>query len=320
MTEFPKRARTIRWENGILTFDGDKTTEMPELTKEIMEKLADYNPVGFYVKNYPVTDELLMSFAGSKNMVNFGVEYGQLTDACFSVFAAMPKLRYLLLDGNSQITGSSLSVMGKCKIDLLTLNHTGLDDNGLLQAASIPKLTHIQIDHTAVTYEGLLNIAEHPRIEPVSKEQFTQEQMEAFSKLQREKAKKSVKLDQQAVEDCQKILKDFFEAMTAWERYVSEKGFEDEEVNSSLLNIWEQYVSEKPRQGYRPLGLSYSPTGTYSEDVFIDAEQLTKNKIYIYTKTKNTGFERRFLMKRVGEGWQIDALQERLDGWQRIGL
>lgn len=320
MTEFPKRARTIRWENGILTFDGDKTTEMPELTNEIMEKLADYNPVGFYVKNYPVTDELLMSFAGSKNMVNFGVEYGQLTDACFSVFAAMPKLRYLLLDGNSQITGSSLSVMGKCKIDLLTLNHTGLDDNGLLQAASIPKLTHIQIDHTAVTYEGLLNIAEHPRIEPVSKEQFTQEQMEAFSKLQREKAKKSVKLDQQAVEDCQKILKDFFEAMTAWEEYVSEKGFEDEEVNLRLLNIWEQYVSEKPRQGYRPLGLSYSPTGTYSDDVFIDAEQLTKNKIYIYTKTKNTGFEHRFLMKRVGEGWQIDALQERLDGWQRIGL
>lgn len=320
MTEFPKRARTIRWENGILTFDGDKTIEMPELTKEIMEKLADYNPVGFYVKNYSVTDELLMSFAGSKNMVNFGVEYGQLTDACFSVFAAMPKLRYLLLDGNSQITGSSLSVMGKCKIDLLTLNHTGLDDNGLLQAASIPKLTHIQIDHTAVTYEGLLNIAEHPRIEPVSKEQFTQEQMEAFSKLQREKVKKSVKLDQQAVEDCQKILKDFFEAMTAWEKYVSEKGFEDEEVNLRLLNIWEQYVSEKPRQGYRPLGLSYSPTGTYSEDVFIDAEQLTKNKIYIYTKTKNTGFERRFLMKRVDERWQIDALQERLDGWQRIGL
>ena len=228
MTEFPKRARTIRWESGILTFDGDKTIEIPELTKEIMEKLADYNPVGFYVKNYPVTDELLVSFAGSKNMVNFGVEYGQLTDACFSVFAAMPKLRYLLLDGNSQITGSSLSVMGKCKIDLLTLNHTGLDDNGLLQAASIPKLTHIQIDYTAVTYEGLLNIAEHPRIEPVSKEQFTQEQMEVFSKLQREKAKKSVKLDQQAVEDCQKILKDFFEAMTAWEKYVSEKGFEDE--------------------------------------------------------------------------------------------
>ena len=272
------------------------------------------------MKNNPVTDKLLMPFAGSKNMANFGVEYGQLTDSCFSVFATMPKLRYLLLDGNSQITGSGLSVMGECKIDLLTLNHTGLNDDGLMQAASIPKLTHIQIDHTAVTYEGLLHIAEHTRIEPVSKEQFTQEQMETFSNLQREKAKKSVKLDQQAAEECQKILKDFFEAMTVWEKYVSEKGFEDEEVNSSLLNIWEQYVSEKPRLGYRPLALSYSPTGTYSQEVFIDAEQLTKNKLYIYTKTEGIGFEHRFLMKRIEGSWKIDALQERLDGWQRSGL
>lgn len=320
MIEFPKRARTIRWENGILTLDGEKTIELPELTIEIMEKLAGYKPVGFYVKGYPVTDELLTPFAGSKNMVNFGVEYGQLTDACFSVFATMPKLRYLLLDGNGGITGSGLSAMKACKIDLLTLNHTGLDDNGLLQAASIPKLTHIHIDHTAVTYDGLLNIANHPRIEPVSKEQFTQAQMENFSKLQREKAKKSVKLNQNAVEACQKILKGFFEAMTAWEKYVSEKGFDDEEVKPRLLNIWEQYVSEKPRLGYRPLALSYSPTGTYSQEVFIDAEQLTKNKLYIYTKTEGIGFEHRFLMKRTEGSWKIDALQERLDGWRRVGL
>jgi len=25
-------------------------------------------------------------------------------------------------------------------------------------------------------------------------------------------------------------------------------------------------------------------------------------------------------MKRVGEGWMIDAVQERLNGWQRTGL
>ncbi len=84
----------------------------------------------------------------------------------------LPKLGYLLLDGNHKITENSLSVMGQCKMDLLTRNHTGLDDNGLLQAAAISKLTHIQIDHTAVTYDGLLNIAEYPKIEPVFKEPF----------------------------------------------------------------------------------------------------------------------------------------------------
>ncbi len=94
-------------------------------------------------------------------------------------------------------------------------------------------------------------------------------------------------------------------------------GFEGAEAVPRLLTIWEKYVSEKPRPGYRPLGLSYSAQGTYNGEDFLDAEQITKNKLYIYTREKNTGFDRRFLMKRVGEGWKIDAVQERLNGWQR---
>ena len=173
--EWPKRARTVNWESGVLTLDGEKQFELPELTPEIMEQLAGYTLVGFHVKGYPVTDELLAPFAGHKSMANFGVEDGALTDACFPVFSAMPKLRYLLLDGNAAIHGSGLSALRECKIDLLTLNRTGLDDAGLLQAASIPRLSHIQIDHTAVTYEGLLAIAGSSRIQPVAHVQFTKE-------------------------------------------------------------------------------------------------------------------------------------------------
>ena len=88
--ELPKRARTADWENGVLTLDGEKQFEVPELTPEIMERLAGYTLVGFHVKDYPVTDELLVPFAGHKNMVNIGVEKGALTDDCFPVFAAMP--------------------------------------------------------------------------------------------------------------------------------------------------------------------------------------------------------------------------------------
>ena len=78
---------------------------------------------------------------------------------------------------------------GSVKIDLLTFNRTGLGDAGLLRAASIPKLSHIQIDHTAVTYEGLLAIASNSRIEPVAHVQFTKEQMEHFFQLQRKRPK-----------------------------------------------------------------------------------------------------------------------------------
>lgn len=261
--EWPKRARTVDWENGVLTLDGEKKFDIPELTAEIMEQLVGYTLVGFHVKGYPVTDELLTPFAGHKSMANFGVEDGALTDACFPVFSAMPKLRILLLTGNAGIDGSGLSAMQSCKLDLLALDHTGLDDAGLLQAASIPKLSHIQLDHTAVTYEGLLAIADNSHIEPVAHEQFTKEQMEHFSQLQREKAKKPVQLDEQAAEECRRVLSAFFAEMTEWEQYMGQAGFEDAQAVPRLLAIWEKYVSEKPRPGYRPLGLSYSAQGTY---------------------------------------------------------
>ncbi|MBS7226382.1 MAG: hypothetical protein KH050_13825 [Clostridiaceae bacterium] len=318
--EWPKRARTADWENGILTLDGEKKFEIPELTAEIMEQLSGYTLVGFHVKGYPVTDDLLSPFAGHKSMANFGVENGALTDACFPVFSSMPKLRILLLTGNAGIDGSGLSALRSGKLDLLALDHTGLDDTGLLQAASIPKLSHIWIDHTAVTYEGLLAVAGNNRIEPVSHVQFTKEQMEYFSQLQREKAKKPIQLDEQAAAECRRVLSAFFAEMTQWEQYMEQAGFEDAEAVPRLLAIWEKYVSEKPRPGYRPLGLSYSAQGTYNGEEFLDAEQITKNRLYIYTREKNTGFDRRFLMKRVGDGWRIDAVQERLDGWQRTGL
>ena len=318
--ELPKRARTANWESGVLTLDREKQFEVPALTLELMERLAGYALVGFHVKGYPVTDELLSPFAGHKSMVNFGVEDGALTDACFPVFSAMPKLRYLLLDGNAGIHGSGLSVLQGCKLDLLTLNRTGLDDAGLSQAASIPKLSHIQLDHTVVTYAGLLAIAGNSYIAPVAHVQFTKEQMEHFSQLQREKAKKPVRLDEQAAEECRKVLSAFSGEMTEWEQYMEQAGFEDAEATPRLLAIWEKYVSEKPRPGYRPLGLSYSPQGTYQGEQFLDAEQITKNKLYIYTREKATGFDRRFLMKRVGGNWRIDGVQERLNGWQRTEL
>ena len=284
--ELPKRARTADWENGVLTLNGEKQFEVPELTAEIMEQLAGYTLVGFHVKGYPVTDELLAPFTGHKNLVNFGVEKGALTDDCFPVFSAMPKLRILLLTGNAAIFGSGLPALRSCKLNLLALDHTGLDDAGLLQAASIPKLSHIWIDHTAVTYEGLLAIVGNNYIHPVAHVQFTGEQMERFSQLQREKAKKPLQLDEQAAEECRKALSAFFAEMTAWEQYMDQAGFEDAEAVPRLLAIWEKYVSEKPRMGYRPLGLSYSAQGTYEGEEFLDAEQITKNKLYIYTREK----------------------------------
>lgn len=318
--EWPKRVRTADWENGIFILDGDKRLEVSELTTEIIERLAKYSLVGFHVKGYPVTDDMLAPFIGHKSMVNFGVEDGKLTDACLSTLATMPKLRYLILDGNLDINGSGLDAFRENKIDLLCLNRTGQNDAGLLQASLNPKLSHIQLDDTEVTYEGLLRAAVNRKLKPVAHKQFTQEQLDNFAKLQRDLAKKLMVINEDAAAECRKVLSAFFAEMTEWEEYMDKVGFDDTEAVPRLMAIWDKYVCEKPRLGYRPLGLSYTSSGTYSRDKFIDAEQVTRNKLYIYTKEENTGFERRFLMKHVDGGWKIDAVQERLDGWQRVGL
>ncbi len=109
-----------------------------------------YTLVGFHVKGCPVTDELLAPFAGTKAW-SISAWRTAPSPTPVSLFSPLcPKLRYLLLDGNAAIHGSGLPALQGCKLDLLTLNRTGLDDAGLLQAASIPKLSHIQIDHTAL--------------------------------------------------------------------------------------------------------------------------------------------------------------------------
>lgn len=36
---WPKRARTVNWENGVLTLDSEKQLQVPELSAEVMERL-----------------------------------------------------------------------------------------------------------------------------------------------------------------------------------------------------------------------------------------------------------------------------------------
>lgn len=318
--KWPKRARTADWEKGVLTLDGKTRLSVPGLTAELMTKLAGYMLVGLHVKDYPVSNDLLAPFVGHKNMVNLGIENGALTDACFSVFSTMPRLRCLLLDGNQAIDGSGLSALQNCKIDLLTLNRTGLDDAGLLRLVSATKISRVQLDQTNVTYEGLLAVAGNQRIRPVARVQFSEEQMARFAQAQREKGKKSAVLDERAAEECRRVLSAFFAEMTEWEQSMARAELEDAGAVSCLRAIWETYVSEKPRPGFRPLCLSYNPQGTYQGETFLDAEQVTRNRLYIYTRENIMGLERRFLMKRAGEGWKIEAMQERLDGWRRAEL
>ena len=66
--------------------------------------------------------------------------------------------------------------------------------------------------------------------------------------------------------------------------------------------------------------VTVAPARGEDGQVAVGVRHLSLIHIYIYTREENIGFDRRFLMKRVGEGWRIDGLQERLNGWQRTEL
>ena len=96
--------------------------------------------------------KLFAPLLGIKSMVNFGVKNGAaLTDACFPVFSAMPKLRYPLLTENADRRKRLARPCKAVSWIYWPLTTFRLEDAGLLRAASIPKLSHIWIDHTAVT-------------------------------------------------------------------------------------------------------------------------------------------------------------------------
>ena len=84
--------------------------------------------------------------------------------------------------------------------------------------------------------------------------QFTKEQMEHFSQLQREKAKKPVPLDEQAAAECRGVLSAFFAEMTEWEQHMEQAGFEDAELCPPAGDLGEVCERKAP-SGYRPLGL-----------------------------------------------------------------
>ena len=44
--EWPKRARTVNWESGVLALDREKQFEVPELTMELMERLDGWQRTG----------------------------------------------------------------------------------------------------------------------------------------------------------------------------------------------------------------------------------------------------------------------------------
>jgi len=322
MLDLPKRVSGITYKDGVLTINDSKQIKVNKFSIEDMQQIAQNSTLkGFYFEDYPVTDEMISQLSGLKSMVNFGVINGNLTDNCFESFATMTKLEYLWLGKNKKITGHNLSCLNKSKLNSLDVSDTAFDNDGLKIAAQISKLATIKINNTKVTIDGLMSIANNNKIRVYANELFTESQLDEFVSEQRNQSKNKTSINKQQVKEATITLMEFFEFMTNWELKAEEQGMDSEDIQSQLNDIFIKYVSEEPRMGYRPRALNYDPNGTYSEHDIIDAEQITKNKLHLYTKdAQGIKANYRFLMKYFDGQWKIDYAQIHLDGWERMGL
>lgn len=146
-------------------------------------------------------------------------------DECFSVLAQLSQLTTLALLRGRQVKGHGLSLLKDLPVKTLFLQRTAMDDEGLSQAAQIPKLTDIYIAACPqVTFQGLMAVSWRDKLvvhdmdnfdEKGRTGLFTQEQKKLFEDARTYKnLKNRLSLDSPELEGPIVALQDFFEEMT----------------------------------------------------------------------------------------------------------
>lgn len=251
-------------------------------------------------------------------------------DECFPVFAQLSQLTILALLRGEQIKGHGLALLKDLPVKTLFLQRTALDDEGLSQAARIPKLTDIYIAACLqVTFQGLMAISWRDKLvvhdmdnfdEKGRAGLFTQEQKKNFEDARTYKnLKNRLPLDSPELEGPIATLRGFFEEMTHWENLAAANGLDDPNVREEIDRLFSRRVSWKPRPGWRPVSLSFQAGGTYQGCRLIAGEKAAKNKFWLYAEEDI--FYYRFLMRLAEDRWMIDNTQCCNYGkWQFCGL
>lgn len=317
---WPARATKAAWQDGQLTLDDTTVLPMAADDHEAFERLCAFRLLGLQITGLPLDASALKAVSSIKSLVNLSLDNCSLDDSCFERLGRMQALRYLSLENNGSLTGRGIENLDALPLELLSLSYTSLDDLGLKAAAGLHKLSMLHMSHTAVTFEGLMATADNSRLKIVAGEQFSDSQMDEFEHIQLRRSIDPLDSNHPDVVSCREVLWGFFAAVNDWEKKMESEDLDDSTGKAALMAIWDNFVCEKPRSGFRPEALSWSPHGTWSDQIYLDAGKISRNKIHIYTRELNNGFKRRFLLKRTPDGWKIERADMLLNGWQRYGL
>lgn len=290
-------------------------------TVEAIQSVSERFCKGHHYKDVELTDAMVTEICKVKSLVNMGFINTKITDKALADLSTLPKLEYLFIEDNQNFTGEGfIHFWQHPKLEHISVNNTMVNDKTLETILKIPKLKSISLKNTKVTFDGLMAVAHYKKVKFYLNENFSPEEIKAFEQAQRNAGKRKLEINKNDFEETQKLLLDFFKAMTQWENFASISKINDNEVKSQCEDIFKRFCTEKPRTG-RPEAISYSgmPKGTYGNHQIIDSEQITKNKFYLYTQDDYSQY--RFLFIRKNGIWKIDEAQSNFGGgWKKYGL
>ena len=117
--------------------------------------------------------------------------------------------------------------------------------------------------------------------------------------------------EQEDIEAAKLVAQAFFDEMLAWEQWSPSNAQQDDARGKSLAKlkpIFEKYLSKKALQHdqSRYEYLDYGQPPEFSEEI-ARAELAGKDKVWIYVPFGLSGGFARYLVKKEGGQWKIDA-------------
>lgn len=292
------------------------------LTEDQLSQIAKAKPKGVVFKECNFSEQNMKDLAQCVSIVNLTMKCCELTDSHIRHLACLPKLTYLFLSANSINGDGFVDFAGHKKLNVVWLDDNPFGDDGLKALALLPKMSTIRIANTKVTFAGLLAVADNYKLSVCVDDRktkltlFTKDQMDEFERLQRHLAKKKKEADPLLVVEAEEALCRFFQSYSEFERFASEQEnvFSDE-VKERYRQLLANYCSVVNHQN-RLSSLSTSSPYTFGGHSIVDNEQLSKTKIYIYTKNSLDNLYRTLLILEDGK-WVVDSQQWMYEGWTK---
>ncbi len=307
--DLSKPARTYNFENETFT------------PGQIAQIAAQKGLVGLAFAHCNITDRDVEQFAGLTKLVNVLLEYCDITDKALEHLAQLPKLNYLFITG-AAITGEGLAhFKGNRKLEALWLVETQFCDEHIHNLLHFERLNTVRIHNTAITAEGIMSVAGNPSLDFVPNETLSLEVIHQFQAEQRRLQKKKEEYSQEDFEAAKERLLAFFEAMNRWEALAEQQGFTPT-VERECRAIFSEHCVEKERKYARPECMHHAggPNYTYTHQSVIDCEQLTRNRIALFTRDSYLNNQHKYVVVRKEGIWRIDEGYIHRGRWSKTGL